>query len=191
MIFSRRIMTEQEIHNVDSSIARIISKFSRVPNIFLTEDDLRVQLCSNLLQYFGMEEVTRDGDSSISLHSEVRWYGNGDLKLRSDIVLVDVSNLDVLRYAKMPSKGYGFNTPKAIIEIKFRRPNGESQPSFLKKIQDDLNKLNRLKKLFYDARKHEQTQFWMLILDKKSGLTEPILERDGIKVVYKFANQNT
>jgi hypothetical protein len=100
---------------------------------------LRIHLCSNLLQHFGTEQRTQDDDSSISLHAEVRWYGTGDLRTRSDIVLVEVSNLDVLRHNKMPSKGYGFNIPKGIIELKFRRPNGKSKSSFLAEIQDDLS----------------------------------------------------
>jgi len=88
-------MNDREIRYVDDSIEAVVCKFQRAPNIFLTEDDLRAHLCSRLLEYFGTEQRTRDGDRSISLHTEVRWYGKGDLKTRSDIVLVDVSNLDV------------------------------------------------------------------------------------------------
>ena len=183
-------MTNQEICNVRDSIRAVTSKFRRAPNVFLTEDDLRAHLCSNLLRYFGTEERTKDNDRSISLHTEVRWYGKGDLKIRSDIVLVDVSNLDVLRHARMPSKGYGFNVPKGIIELKFRRPNGESQPSFLRKIQDDLAKLNKLKLIFHGAQGLDRTKFWMLILDKKARLTEPVCAPDGIEVSYEFSDQS-
>src|SRR5258708_38428766 len=121
------------------------------------EDDLRIHLCCNLLQHFGTKERTQDGDSSISLHAEARWYGAGDLTTRSDIVLVEVSNLDVLRHNQMPSKGYGFNIPKGIIELKFRRPNSKSKSSFLAEIQHDLTKLSQLKQVFHDAQRPNQT----------------------------------
>jgi hypothetical protein len=87
----------------------------------------------------------------------------------------------------MPSKGYGFNIPKGIIELKFRRPNGESEPTFLRNIQYDLIKLSELKRVFHDAQRRNQTAFWMVILDKKSEL-ETIPVTDGIRVIYKFSN---
>jgi hypothetical protein len=182
-------MTAEENRYVRMSIEAVCSRFRQAPNVFLTEDDLRVHLCSHLLQHFGTEQLTQDGDISISLHTEVRWYGKGNLKSRSDIVLVDVSNLDVLRHARMPSKGYGFNIPKAIIELKFRRPNGESQRQFLKEIQDDIGKLRQLKQVFHDPQKHFQTEFWMVILDKKEDVKGFINEPAGIQVEYVFSNQ--
>ena len=89
----------------------------------------------------------------------------------------------------MPSKGYGFNIPKGIIELKLRRPNGESQPRFLRKIRDDLDKLNVLKRVFHDAQGRYQTEFWMVILDKKARL-QSVPAPDGIKVRYVFSNQS-
>jgi len=184
-------MNAQEIYYVHNSIEAVVARFQRTPNVFLTEDDLRVHLCSNLLKYFGAEQPTQDGDRSISLHAEVRWYGGTEkLKTRSDIVLVDVSNLDVLRHAQMPSKGYGFNIPKGIIELKFRRPNGESRSSFSKKIRADLNKLRLLKKVFTDNQGRCQTEFWMLILDKKEKLPALDCRPYGIRVRYVFSNRS-
>jgi hypothetical protein len=183
-------MTDQEICNVNASIEAVVSKFQRTPNVFLTEEDLRLHLCSNLLQHFGTEQATQDGDLSISLHSEVRWYGGaGDLTTRSDIVLADVADLKVLHYNKMPSKGYAFNIPKGIIELKFRRPNGKSDSGFLRDIQDDLNKLSGLKQEFYDAQGRYQTAFWMVILDKKAELQD-IPAVVGIETIYKFSNHS-
>jgi hypothetical protein len=182
-------MTDQEISNVNTSIEAIVSKFQQTPNVFLTEDDLRIHLCSNLLQHFGAGQRTQDDDCSISLHAEVRWYGAGDLTTRSDIVLAEVSDLKVLHYNEMPSKGYAFNIPKGIIELKFRRSNGKSDPSFLRDIRDDLTKLSKLKQVFYDAQGRYQTAFWMIILDKKSELeTMPVA--DGIRVIYIFSNRS-
>ncbi len=183
-------MNRLEISHVNDSIAAVLSKFKRAPNIFLTEEDLRTHLCCELLKHFGNEQLTNDNDRSISLHTEVRWYGDGSLKIRSDIVLVNVSNLKVLRYAKMPSKGFEFNIPKGIIELKFRRPNGESGPVFKRKIRGDMRKLKKLKDIFYNISGHGQTCFWLVVLDKKAKLSEPIFEpEDGINVTYEFSNK--
>lgn len=179
-------MNLEEENNVVASINEVIDLFRESPNVFLTEDDLRFHLCSRLIRYFGSEENTQDGDRSISLHTEVRWYGEGNLKTRSDIVLIDVSNLDVLRHARLPSKGYGFNIPKAIIELKFRRPNGESQASFLRHIHDDIQKLSELKRIFHNAQGRDQTAYWMIILDKKTVLTEHINAPEGINIHYEY-----
>ena len=181
-------MTHIEIQRVESCIQTVLNRFLSRPNIFLTEDDVRFHLCSCLVDYFGNEENTEDNDRSISLHTEVRWYGeNGDLKTRSDIVLVDVSNLKVLRYLRMPSKGYAFNIPKGIIELKLRRPNGESGPQFLKKIQCDIDKLHILREAFKDAQGHCDTEFWLVILDKKRHLV--VGQSEGVHVLYRFSNQ--
>ena len=114
--------------------------FVSYPNKYLTEDDVRIHLCKLLLEKFGEIEATRDGDHSISLHTEVQWYGKGTLKYRSDIVLIDVGTLHVKRFSQMPSKGYGFNIPKAIIELKLRRPNGDSDRVFRRSVENDLKK---------------------------------------------------
>jgi hypothetical protein len=183
-------MTDTEARHVNAAIKAVVIKFQRSPNIFLTEEDLRNHLCNELLKHFGTEETTQDGDKSISLHCEVRWYGRGTLKIRSDIVLVDVSNLKVLRYTKMPTKGYRFNIPKGIIELKLRRPNGESDSVFKRKIQADINKLKRLKGIFFAARGIDQTKLWLVVLDKKSKLSDPIYAReDGVEVTYQFSNK--
>ncbi|TAE92127.1 MAG: hypothetical protein EAZ81_03675 [Verrucomicrobia bacterium] len=160
-------MTEEDHAVVDRCIAEVVKRFRSSPNVFLTEDDVRVHLCGKLLSHFDTEERTRDGDRSISLHTETRWYGDGTLKLRSDIVLIDVGTLDVLRHSQMPSKGYGFNFPKGIIEIKFRRPNGKSDRMWISDIEQDIQKLEGLQPVFRDAGSPVQTSFWVLALDKK------------------------
>jgi hypothetical protein len=181
-------MTDQETRYVNDSIEAVVSKFRRIPNVFLTEDDLRVNLCTNLLRHFGSEERTQDNDISVSLHAEVRWYGKRKLKTRSDIVLIDVSNLEVLRCHKQATKGYRFGIPKGIIELKFRRPNGKSNASFLNDIQADIKKLNELKQEFNeDEDGQNKTEFWIVILDKKSRL-EAVPEPAGIKLIYEFSN---
>jgi hypothetical protein len=182
-------MNTEERYNVVTSINEVIELFRESPNIFLTEDDLRLHLCCRLLRYFGSVEHTQDGDRSISLHSEVRWYGkDGNLGTRSDIVLIDVSSLDVLRHARLPSKGFGFNIPKAIIELKLRRVNGASQGNFLEEINKDINKLSELKRIFHNAQGRDQTAYWLIILDKKAEVTEEIIAPEGITIHYKYVS---
>ena len=49
---------------------------------------------ANLLETDNTAQSPKDS-GNIELHSEVRWYGDGNLKLRSDIVLIDVSTLKI------------------------------------------------------------------------------------------------
>lgn len=180
-------MRENERQFVDDAIQGIVVEFERTPHIFLTEEDVRIHLCHKLLQNFGHLEETNDGDSSIALHSEVRWYGDGDLKSRSDIVIVDVSTLNVVKHSKMPSKSYSFNIPKAIIEIKLRRPNGHNDANFISSINNDINKMEQLMPLFCDVGEHTTTAFWLVVLDKKCCLNSIPEGNDTLTVVYKYA----
>ena len=178
---------------IERALEATTSKFLEHPNILLTEDDLRVHLCCELLKDFGEIEKTNDGDSSISLHSEVRWYGGGDMTSRSDIVLVKVSNLDVLKHEFLPSKGYGFNIPLAIIELKFRRPTGDSNKQFIQSIQEDIDKLNELSNVFEIAEGRKQTEYWMVAFDKKNeikNITHSLKIPEDIDCKYCYSNKS-
>ncbi|NVM53146.1 MAG: hypothetical protein HWN66_05545 [Candidatus Helarchaeota archaeon] len=133
---------------VERNIQILINEFKRFPEKFLTEEDIRSFLYSLLLRDFGDIRKCEDSTISIPMHCEVRWYGNsGKLKYRSDIVIIDTSTLrtDYRSFSKYPSKGYGFNKPKAIIEIKLRRQIKESDKSFKEKIINDRIKLNAIR----------------------------------------------
>lgn len=172
---------------INQSITDFIVDFESYPNKYLTEDDVRIHLCKLLLNRFDRIETTEDNDKSISLHSEVRWYGGGKLKYRSDIVLIKVNTLKVLKQSglKMPSKGYGFNIPYAIIELKFRRPNGYSDNEFVKKINNDINKLNQIKTELSQYTK--QIFCFLIALDKKKKIYR-IDVGNNIHFYYKFSN---
>ncbi len=178
-----------ESRKIQDCISNISDHFKRTPHTFLTEDDLRFHLCRNLFAHFGTEEETQDGSYSIPLHSEVRWYGNKDLNgkhlnIRSDIVLIDVSSLNVLTPAKLPTKGFGFNVPKAIIELKLRRPQIDSDSHFLKKINEDISKLMKLKKIFDAAQRSKDVSYWMVILDKKGDIKNDLPTCEEINLHY-------
>ena len=88
----------------------LLQDFEKYPDKYLTEEDVRGFLVSNLLKHseFNALQDTSDNSKSISLHSEVRWYGySGKLKYRSDIVIIDVASLKAKDgMFKLPSKGY-------------------------------------------------------------------------------------
>lgn len=181
-------MTEQDKSNVQACIDTVVDRFRRTPNVYLTEEDVRIHLCHELFCHFGHELTTQDDDRSIELHTEVRWYGNGNLKLRSDIVIIEVSTLMVHRKIQMPSKGYEFNIPKGIIELKFRRPNGSSDNKWKEDIESDINKLEGLMPVFRDANAPTQTEFWVIALDKKSRIDPPESQR-GVHFTYEYSSR--
>lgn len=182
-------MTEDERTTVQSCIDSVVNRFLQSPNVFLTEEDVRFHLCRELLIHFNEELPTEDNDRSIELHSEVRWYGDGNLKLRSDIVLIDVSTIKVRKYLRMPSKGYAFNIPKGIIEIKFRRPNGISNNRWREDIAGDIRKLEGLQPVFSEAGAPTQTAYWVVALDKKSRI-EPPTSPAGVRLTYEYSNRS-
>jgi len=149
---------------------------------FLTEDDVRCRL-------FQCLSNALDGVANISIHSEVRWYGNDPfwkLKYRSDLVIIDNNNLSVDgNIFELPSKGYGFDNYYAIIEIKFRRINDrQSDRNFVESIKADMNKLKEIKLKTNSSEK----DFYVLVFDRKRNkrfLTENL---DDSAVVFKDWN---
>lgn len=134
---------------------------------FLTEDDLRCRLFCKLQSK--LEEY-----SNISVHAEVRWYGDKGpegqlpLKCRSDIVIIDRTDLrdnETLLF-ELPSKGYGFNKYYCIIEIKLRRPNDKSSDKkFEEIIKKDVDKLKEIREK--TAEFNTNKSYYVMVFDKK------------------------
>jgi len=170
---------------IRQQINRLRTCFRATPHILLTEEDMRMHLCVLLLPHFQEHVRTEDGKHSISIHSEVRWYGDGKLRYRSDIVIMDVSTLVVgTDKLKLPSKGYGFNVPKAIIELKFRRPNGPSDSAFRVSIQADLDRLTTIREQL--AGFADNTCFHVVFFDKKNCI-QPPSGHSEITLDYEFS----
>jgi hypothetical protein len=142
-------MENQQIKvKVEQKINTLIDEFKATPDKFLTEEDVRAYLYHLLLADFNGLEQTEDNQQSIPVHCEVRWYGRSKkLKCRSDIVIFDVSQLITKKggHFPLPSKGYGFNNPYVIIEIKLRRINNKSDNRFKIDLIADRTKLQELK----------------------------------------------
>jgi len=160
------MITQESKKSVEGKIQMLLEEFKKYPEKFLTEEDVRAYLYHLLLKDFGDLKDTKDGSKSIPLHTEIRWYGeSGKLKSRSDIVILDVSTLktkDSLSF-KLPSKGYSFNFPKIIIEIKLRRRNGSSNKSFKESVKKDRKKLIELGQEF-----NNNFLSYLIIFDKKN-----------------------
>jgi len=174
-------------------IQNIAQDFKQYPDKYLTENDVRSFLVAKLLKHPEFSEPQKTGDCSISIpvHTEVRWYGNsGKLRWRSDIVVIDVASLRTKEgFFSIPSKGYAFNKPLAIIEVKLRRKNGGSDNDFIKRIKSDFEKLKEIK--------NEVDGDYLCILialDKKSNIKsklndikkESTDEEENIKICYIF-----
>ncbi|MBU2589810.1 MAG: hypothetical protein KKB39_03530 [Nanoarchaeota archaeon] len=183
-------MNQSEIkQKVEEKISVLISDFRRTPEKFLTEEDIRAYLYHLLLTDFNNLEQTEDKQQSIPLHCEVRWYGSSKkLKYRSDIVIFDVSQLITKKGGNipLPSKGYGFNNPNAIIEIKLRRINGKSNNKFNGDLVADRNKLKELKNKVVE----EENEVWtyLIAFDKKNNINFQLENTEKHKEYYVYSS---
>ena len=178
---------------IDLEIQKLIEDFEKYPDKYLTESDVRCFLVEKLVKQpeFSRFQKTEDGSESISLHTEIRWYGKSNKNVRYDIVIIDVSSLIVkdgaFKIPELPSKGFGFDTPLAIIEIKLRRVNDKS--AFIEKINNDIKKLTDIKEEI-DA----EYPSYLVVLDKKRNIEEKlrklIPQSTGIKLFYKSQPSN-
>ncbi len=178
-------MNQGEIKKkVECKINQLIAEFNKYPEKFLTEEDVRCYLYHMLLGDFNTIHDCQDGTKSIPIHCEVRWYGHsGSLKYRSDIVILNVSSLITREIGglKLPSKGYGFNKPLVIIELKLRRTRGESDKKFRSRIDNDRIKIQKI-------RKDLRTKFlsYILVFDKKRNINFITNENNNHKDYYIY-----
>ncbi len=182
------VMEKME-EKITQTIKDLINDFEFYPDKYLTENDVRCLLFKKLAESQGLAQLqqTKDDSYSIPLHTEVRWYGkSGKLKWRSDIVVVDVSSLRAKNNIfRLPSKGYSFNKPLAIIEIKLRRTKGDTDNAFIKKVQEDVRKLKEIKKEVPG-----DYPCFLVVLDKKNDIQERIARADDVKIFYKYSGNN-
>lgn len=179
----KKIQEDEILKAVDDSIKELIKTFEKYPDIFLTEEDLRCFLYSILMKKKILYCLgkTSDGSFSIPIHGEIRWYGNNyeDLKYRSDIVVIDTSDLQTQdnRFFNVNSKGFSFNNYYAVIELKLRRVNGDSDNSFLNGnsrrkngINSDLQKIEEIRSAVNES--NCKTRFYSINFDKKSNIND-------------------
>lgn len=173
--------------SIEKAIKETANLFRRRPEYFLTEADMRCHFFSSLYQEptLNREAETIDHGYSIPLHAEVRWYGQtGQLKYRSDLVVLRTADLRTRRGKfEFPTKGFAFNKFDAIIELKLRRINGESNDRLSANIRRDIDKLLKIKSETQPYSDH--SKFYVLVFDKKGRfLKTPPQPVDGVKLIY-------
>ncbi len=160
-------MSKYQIQLIQSAL-KIFFNSKWHPKDFLTEDDVRCRL------FCLLQDKLKETDG-ISVHSEVRWYGDrmslneNKLKYRSDIVIIPHNDLIISEdnIFKLPSKGYVFNKYHAIIEIKLRRPNNRnSDKKYDEIIKSDLKKLIEIRNKTTGGGVTDK-KYFVLVFDKK------------------------
>ncbi len=173
---------------IEEKIAELISDFKLNPEVFLTEDDVRCHLFQKLCSIPELSNLqpTKDGSdvNSISIHSEIRWLGDeGNLKIRSDIVIIPVNGLRTRNgWIKLPTKGYAFSGPCTVIELKLRRNTDETDRELKKKITDDIAKLVNLKRKISTG-----IMSYLIVLDKKKISLENVQIPEN-EVTFSYAS---
>lgn len=173
---------------------KLIARFRQNPHVFLTEEDIRSHLFSELCQHSPLNEIVTTSSNSFSsaLHAEVRWYGESQkLRYRSDIVMLDPPDLKTEDgELHLPSKGYGFNKFWVTIELKLRRTNGESDKQFLDKIRREIR---RMRKVQEETRSigPDTPSFHLLCFDKKGDIGAKVsaLKKGSVAVDYICSRQ--
>lgn len=177
-------LSEEIQLSVTKGIEKIYDDFLRYPHVFLTEEDVRCNLYREILtadnsaknKYLLKLYKSEDNLLSTMLHSEVRWIGQSQkLRYRSDLVVSEPRSmiLKTSDLVKLPTKGYGFNNFYSIIEIKLRRITGKSNKSFLKNVENDLNRIIEI----HDdtmANHDHYPKYFFICIDKKSNISESI-----------------
>ncbi len=113
------------------------------------------------------------------------------MKYRSDIVVLQVNNLETNSHLELPSKGFKFNKFDAVIELKLRRVNGESDSAFLKKIKNDFKKPRQIKHEVQNF--NSDAKYYLVIFDKKKLINnieneiEDPYPTNEVKIFYEFA----
>ena len=187
-------MNENQItSSVSAAIASLIDDFRKYPNKYLTEEDVRVHLCIRLMRDFGVIQETADGDHSIAMHTEVRWWGPKESRELSDIIIFDVSSLSVTpgeirsqeKFRLIPRKGYSSNKPEAVIELKLRRNNGDSNNAYISQVRKDIEKLSNISTMFHAE--NRAPLFWVVALDKKTQIPTNELPKPPENINFQYA----
>ncbi len=166
--------SQPQIPDETSDIQKIIKQeingffnYSWSTKDFLTEDDIRCRLFSWLKRMSSLE-------NNISVHSEVRWYGYEDkkMKYRSDIVIIDHNDILIEEndLFKLPSKGYGFDKYYTIVEIKLFRKNHKYSNKRLDNIvKKDIDKLSEIQqKTYRGSLESNSKSFYFIAFDVKN-----------------------
>lgn len=187
---------DDDLRAIDVALSGLIRYYSGCPACILTEDDLRFQLCRSLFPHFGEQGPSKDEALSISMHSEVRWYGDEDedKNYRSDVVLIELPDLKASGLGRVPTKRYAFNQAIAVFECKLRRANDTKHgESFFQDVEKDLAKLAEIRDWFLADAFSYVPELWAIAIDKRSerrdlrvpeGVSLALLDEAGAVRLY-------
>lgn len=162
-------------NDIEAKIMELEREYQRIKGLILTESDLKCLIYNKLYPLVMPPSRTSDEDIlSIALHTEIPWYDENDqLTLRPDITILDPINLSIKRGVslqvdkvghikprKVPSKGFSFEGPAIIIELKFiKKPSGITETD-IRDFEMDVEKFNRL------ARRNDKLYGLLVIFNK-------------------------
>ncbi|MBX2989127.1 MAG: hypothetical protein KF802_14650 [Bdellovibrionaceae bacterium] len=145
--------TEENRRRIEGVLGDVAEKCRRNRALVLTESDLKCQVYSALMVPREFGELANTFDHGIrgsSVHTETKFFDhNGLLRQAPDLVVTDPRRISITQRLDgdpVPSKGFHFDGPAILIELKFLKRDGRPSAGTLGKIEGDIMKgetLNR------------------------------------------------
>lgn len=142
-----------------TSLNNVAERMRLHRGLVLTESDLKCQVYSELLNIDSFSRVRPSFDnnvSSIAIHTETKFFNEiGLLSQAPDLVITDPGMLSITRSVNgdpLPTKGFNFDGPSILIELKFLKSARRAHAKTLASIRHDINKselLNRRRLNFH------------------------------------------
>ena len=182
-------------------IEQLASEYRTAPASILTESDLQCLLVSRLMGLDPLRGVrpTRDADILATMvHSEVSWFDEeGRLWLKPDITILEPGDLSIfhgLDGARLPRKGFHFNGPAIIFELKLVRGRSGVTGRSADSIRRDLDKITRLlRKVEQECARDELSSYFVLFskVDRQPQELRDLIARhatnDRLTIIYRSA----
>jgi hypothetical protein len=182
-------------------IEQLASEYRAAPASILTESDLQCLLVSRLMGLDLLRGVRPTRDANIlctMVHSEVSWFDEvGRLWLKPDITILEPRDLSIFRGldgARLPRKGFHFNGPAIIFELKLVRGRSGVTARSVDSIRRDLDKITRLlRKVEQEGARDELSSYFVLFskVDRQpQELRDLIAENaanDRLTMIYRSA----
>ena len=145
--------TAENLILVMRSLEEVADRCRENRALVLTESDLKCQVYSSLLLHEEFNELTPTFDREIrgiAVHTETKFFNQrGLLKQAPDLVVTDPRRTSITQRLDgdpVPSKGFHFDGPSILIELKFLKRDGRPTSSTLDEVEKDILKgrtLNR------------------------------------------------
>ena len=146
------LISDNLLSAINAKIDDLGSEYRQTQGLILTEDDLKCNLYSKLIQIPYLAEPNTTVDNWIKaskVHTELSWFDSvGALSIKPDITILDPENLSLLHAVQsgfnLRSKGCHFVGDAIIFELKLSRGRKGFTEKALKSVKDDVAKIKRL-----------------------------------------------